>query len=199
MSFSSLEFPDYLLTAVSDLKYEEPTAVQLQAIPEILAGKDVIAEAQTGTGKTAAFGLPIMKQLNDLPDKKKKISILSLVVVPTRELAIQVATAYKAFAKYSPKKIKMISLIGGESIEDQIRGLRMGIDIVVATPGRLLEIMRRGEIRLVELNTLVLDEADKMLDLGFNDELLALLGKASKKSPEFTFFSNLPSESSRIK
>ncbi|MCH2206123.1 MAG: DEAD/DEAH box helicase [Lentisphaerales bacterium] len=192
MSFSSLEFPDYLLNAVADLKYEQPTAVQLQAIPEILAGKDVVAEAQTGTGKTAAFGLPITKLLNDLPDKKKKISILSLVVVPTRELAIQVATAYKAFAKHSPKKIKMISLIGGESIEDQIRGLRMGVDIVVATPGRLLEIIRRGEIRLVELNTLVLDEADKMLDLGFNDELLALLEKLPKGRQNLLFSATFP-------
>lgn len=192
MSFDTLGLADFMEQSVAELQYDNPTDIQKLAIPEVLAGKDIVAEAQTGTGKTAAFGLPIMQQINELPAKKKKISILSLTVVPTRELAIQVATAFKAFAKHSPKKIKMISLIGGESIEDQIRGLRMGIDVVVATPGRLLEIMRRGEIRLVELNSLVLDEADKMLDLGFNDELMALLEKLPKQRQNLLFSATFP-------
>ncbi|MCM8533247.1 MAG: DEAD/DEAH box helicase [Lentisphaeraceae bacterium] len=192
MSFSSLELPDYLLNTIAELNYEQPTAVQLQAIPEILAGKDVIAEAQTGTGKTAAYALPIIKHLNELPDKKKKVSVLSVTVVPTRELAIQVAAAFKSYSKNSPKKLKMISLIGGESISDQVRGLRMGVDIVIATPGRLLELIRRTEIRLVEVEALVLDEADKMLDLGFNDELMALLEKLPKTRQNLLFSATFP-------
>ena len=192
MSFNTLGLSEYILEAIADLAYDQPTPIQSLAIPEVLDEKDIIAEAQTGTGKTAAFGLPLMQQINELPDKKKKISILSLTVVPTRELAIQVATAFKAFAKHSPKKIKMISLIGGENIEDQIRGLRMGVDVVVATPGRLLDIIRRGEIRLVELDTLVLDEADKMLDLGFHDELLELLEKLPKTRQNLLFSATFP-------
>ena len=194
MSFDTLGLAEFIKQSIADLQYENPSDIQKLAIPEVLAGKDIIAEAQTGTGKTAAFGLPIMQQINELPEKKKKISILSLTVVPTRELAIQVATAFKAFAKHSPRKIKMISLIGGESIEDQIRGLRMGIDVVVATPGRLLEIIRRGEIRLVELESLILDEADKMLDLGFHDELMALLEKLPKKRQNLFFSATFPNK-----
>ncbi|MCM8538281.1 MAG: DEAD/DEAH box helicase [Lentisphaeraceae bacterium] len=192
MSFNALDLPDYILRTVEELCYSQPTAIQEQAIPLINERKDVIAEAQTGTGKTAAYALPIIKHLNELPDKKKKVSVLSVTVVPTRELAIQVAAAFKSYSKHSPKKLKMISLIGGESIEDQVRGLRMGIDIVIATPGRLLELIRRTEIRLVELETLVLDEADKMLDLGFNDELMALLEKLPKTRQNLLFSATFP-------
>jgi len=198
MSFSSLDLPEYILDAVSELSYEKPTAIQEQSIPLILEGKDLVAEAQTGTGKTAAFALPIIKKLNELPDKKKKISVLSLVLVPTRELAIQVATSFKNYSKNSPKKIKMISLIGGEKIEDQIYGLRTGIDVVVATPGRLLDIIKRGEIRLVELEHLVIDEADKMLDLGFSEELDALLEKLPKVRQNLLFSATFPPKVVRL-
>jgi ATP-dependent RNA helicase RhlE len=192
MSFQSLDLPDYLLEAVAALSYEKPTAIQEQAIPLVLAGEDVVAEAQTGTGKTAAFALPVIKKINELPPKKKKFSVLALTIVPTRELAVQVGASYKAYAKFSPKKIKMISLIGGERIEDQIRGLRMGADIVIATPGRLLDIIKRTEIRLVELETLILDEADKMLDLGFSEELQALLEKLPAKRQNLFFSATFP-------
>ena len=192
MSFSSLDLPEYILQALEKLSYKEPTAIQQQAIPQILEGKDVVAEAQTGTGKTAAFALPLIKKLNELPDKKKKISVLTLVLVPTRELAIQVATSFKNYSLNSPKKIKMISLIGGEKIEDQIYGLRTGVDVVVATPGRLLDIIKRGEIRLVELEHLVIDEADKMLDLGFSEELNALLEKLPKSRQNLLFSATFP-------
>ena len=192
MSFSSLDLPEYILEALSSLSYKEPSPVQKEAIPIILDGKDLVAEAQTGTGKTAAFALPIIKKLNELPDKKKKISVLSLVLVPTRELAIQVATSFKNYSQNSPKKIKMISLIGGEKIEDQIYGLRIGVDVVVATPGRLLDIIKRGEIRLVELQHLVIDEADKMLDFGFSEELDALLEKLPKVRQNLLFSATFP-------
>ena len=192
MSFNSLDLPDYLLQALDKLSYEEPTAIQSQAIPLILAGRDLAAEAQTGTGKTAAFALPVIKKINDLPPKKKKISVLSLVLVPTRELALQVAASYKAYAEFSPSKIKVLSVIGGERIEDQIRGLRMGLDIVVATPGRVLELIERQEIRLFELEILVLDEADKMLDLGFSEELTKLLTILPAKRQTLLFSATLP-------
>ena len=192
MSFSSLDLPEYILNAIAELSYDKPTPIQDQAIPIILEGKDLVAEAQTGTGKTAAFALPLIKKLNELPDKKKKISVLSLVLVPTRELAIQVATAFKNYSKFSPKKIKMISLIGGEKIEDQIYGLRTGVDVVVATPGRLLDIIKRSEIRLVELQHLVIDEADKMLDLGFSEELDALFEKLPKVRQNLLFSATFP-------
>jgi superfamily II DNA/RNA helicase len=192
MSFKSLDLPEYLLQAVEKLSYEKPTPIQEQAIPLILAGADVLAEAQTGTGKTAAFALPIIKQINELPPKKKKISVLALTVVPTRELALQVTAAFKAYASCSPRKIKTIALIGGEEIRVQIRGLRMGVDVVVATPGRLLELIGLNEIRLVELQTLVLDEADKMLNLGFSDEIRQLLAKLPAKRQNLLFSATLP-------
>lgn len=192
MSFTSLNLPEYILKALEELSYKEPTPIQKQAIPLIMAGKDLVAEAQTGTGKTAAFALPVIKKLNELPEKKKKISVLSLVLVPTRELAVQVAAAFKSYCQFSPGKIKMISLIGGEDIQDQIRGLRMGIDVVVATPGRLLDVIKRSEIRLVELEHFIIDEADKMLDLGFKEELDALLEKLPAKRQNLLFSATFP-------
>ena len=192
MSFQSLDLPDYLLQSVEELSYKKPTAIQQEAIPIILEKRDLIAEAQTGTGKTAAFALPIIKQINELPPKKKKISVLALTIVPTRELALQVAAAFKAYAKFSPRKIKIVSVIGGENIDVQIRSLRMGTDVVVATPGRLLELIELAEIRLVELKTLVLDEADKMLDLGFSEQLHNLLKTLPRKRQTLLFSATLP-------
>ena len=190
MSFTSLNLPEYLTKAVEN--YKQPTPIQEQAIPLIAEGHDLIAEAQTGTGKTAAFALPIIKRLNELPPKKKKVSVLSLTLAPTRELALQVAASFKKYSQFSPTKFKTLSVIGGENIKDQIRSLRSGVDIVVPTPGRLLELLELGEIRLVELEVLVLDEADKMLDLGFQDELQALLKKLPTKRQNLLFSATVP-------
>lgn len=192
MSFNSLDLPDFILQAVEKLSYTCPTPIQQQAIPVILSGHDLMAEAQTGTGKTAAFALPVIKQFNEREAKKKKYSVEILTLVPTRELALQVAAAFKAYAKYSPKDFKVISLIGGENIKQQIRSLRMGADAVVATPGRLLELIKLQEIRLVELKTLILDEADKMLDLGFKEELDSLLNALPKTRQNLLFSATLP-------
>ncbi len=192
MSFKSLDLPDYLLQAVEKLSYKKPTPIQEQAIPLIIDGQDLVAEAQTGTGKTAAFALPTIKMINELPPKKKKISVLAVVLVPTRELALQVSAAFKAYAQFSPKEIKLTSLIGGEDIKGQIRSLRHGVDIAVATPGRLLELIEQKEIRLFEMQMLILDEADKMLDLGFNDELNQLFDKLPKKRQNLLFSATLP-------
>ncbi len=173
--FDSLDLPDYLLRALVDLSYELPTSVQEQAIPMVLAGHDLLVEAQTGTGKTAAFALPILKQLSERLAEKSQDGVSVLVVVPTRELAQQVATAFDSYSRYAPAKVTSISLIGGESVDRQLRGLVDGAKVVVATPGRLLDIIGRDGIDLSALHTLVLDEADKLLDLGFSEELRSLL------------------------
>ena len=192
MSFQSLNLPDYLLEALDALSYTQPTKIQEEGIPIVLEGQDLMGEAQTGTGKTAAFALPTIKMLQELPQKKKKTSVLALVLVPTRELALQVSKAFKSYAKYTPRETKVISLIGGEPIEIQIRGLRMGVDIAIATPGRLLDLIEREEIRLYELEILLLDEADKMLDLGFSEELEQVFSKIPEKRQNLLFTATMP-------
>jgi ATP-dependent RNA helicase RhlE len=192
MSFDQLNFPDYLTQALHNLKFTEATDIQSKAIPLIRQGKDLLAESQTGTGKTLAFSFPLIERINSLPAKKKKISILGLILVPTRELALQVEKAFCSYAISSLREIKVASLIGGESIDAQIRQLRMGLDVLIATPGRVIELINLGEVRLFELEMLILDEADKMLDLGFSDELKELLGKLPKKRQNLLFSATLP-------
>ena len=192
MPFSNLALPDYLIQAIEKLKFKEPTPIQEKAIPVINTGVDIIAQAQTGTGKTAAFGFPLIQRLSELPPKKKKISVLGLILVPTRELAIQLDVAIKSYAEFVEKPLKTTTIIGGEARDGQKRVLRMGVDVIIATPGRLLEMIELGEVRLVELKMLILDEADKMLDLGFNDELNELLEKLPKKRQTLLFSATLP-------
>jgi ATP-dependent RNA helicase RhlE len=192
MSFESLGLPNYLLKAVEHRFYAKPTPVQEQAIPLIQAGHDIIAEAQTGTGKTAAFALPIIQQLNELPSKRKRYHTFALVLVPTRELAVQVAKACREYAKFAPRGIQVRAIIGGENIEHQANAMRKGADIVVATPGRLLDLLARKELRLAQLRTLVLDEADKMLDLGFSEQLHDLLAALPAKRQNLLFSATLP-------
>ncbi len=175
MLFDSLDLPDYVLRALKTLSYETPTSIQEQAIPLALAGHDLLAEAQTGTGKTAAFALPIIKQLHGRSGAKSATQISVLVVVPTRELAQQVAAAFHSYSRYAPGTVTTIALIGGENVERQLQSLHDGVDVAVATPGRLLDIIERGGVDLASLDTLVLDEADKLLDLGFSEELQRLL------------------------
>ncbi len=182
MSFESLGLPEYLLKTLLAEAYAAPTPIQTLAIPRVLEGVDVIGVAQTGTGKTAAFALPIIMQLNDESPSAGNESLTKgapqvLAIAPTRELALQVAAAFKTYAKLSPRKIRVVSVIGGEDLENQISALRRGIEVVVATPGRLLDLIERDQLRLSNVKTLVLDEADKLLDLGFADELDSLLTK----------------------
>jgi ATP-dependent RNA helicase RhlE len=192
MSFESLGLPNYLLKAVEVRFYAQPTPVQAQAIPLILEGHDVIAEAQTGTGKTAAFALPIIKQLSELPGKRRRYQTFALVLVPTRELAIQLAKACREYAQFAPRDILVRAIIGGENIEHQANAMRKGADIVIATPGRLLDLLGRKELRLPQLRTLVLDEADKMLDLGFSQELHDLLEALPAERQNLLFSATLP-------
>jgi superfamily II DNA/RNA helicase len=168
--------------------YKTPTPIQEQTIPLILEGNDLIAQAQTGTGKTAAFALPILQLLNEMETKKKPGSVRALVLTPTRELAQQVAAAFELFEQYMPSKIGVTAVIGGEDIQFQLRHLRRGVDVVVATPGRLLELIREDEICFDELRFLVIDEADRLLDLGFSEEL-DLLIKALPATRQSLLFS----------
>lgn len=172
MSFKSLELPEPLLQALDKVAYEVPTPIQAQAIPLILAGNDLLAQAQTGTGKTAAFALPALKFWAETEPSQ---NVHTLVLAPTRELALQVASAFKRYAQCLKPQPRIRALIGGQDTDIQIAALRQGIDMVVATPGRLLDLLRQEQIQLDQIALLVLDEADKMLSLGFADELETLL------------------------
>ena len=190
--FSSLGLSDDLVQTLSALGYEEPTPVQREAIPLILAGKDLLAQAATGTGKTAAFALPIVQQLLAAPGSsggkgsKGRSRARALVLVPTRELAMQVAEAVHKYAKGT--QLTVIPLYGGASMTQQIRGLERGCDIVVATPGRALDHLRRSTLELDAIRVLVLDEADEMLDMGFAEDLDAIL-EATPRTRQTTLFS----------
>ena len=165
MLFSKIGLSAELLRAVEKQGYKEATPIQQQAIPLILDGRDVLAGAQTGTGKTAGFTLPLLQRLQDSDPQGQRRHIRALVLVPTRELAAQVADSVRDYGRYLPFRAAMI--FGGVSINPQIAKLRKGVDIVVATPGRLLDHMQQGTIALGAVDTLVLDEADRMLDMGF--------------------------------
>ena len=174
MPFSLLGITENLLRCVELAGYEKPTDIQEKAIPVILKGQDLIAQAKTGSGKTASFVLPILQLFEDSRDAKRRI-LKVLILTPTRELAVQVQGVLKVFGRNLPNPLRTILLIGGLNIDLQIRNLHHGADIAVATPGRLLDLVARQEIRLSSVNLLVIDEADKMLDMGFVKELEEVL------------------------
>src|ERR1700730_554897 len=180
MPFSSLGLSPELLRAVAESNYADPTPVQKEAIPAILQGKDVWACAQTGSGKTAAFALPLLQNAIKL-DRGTPLPLHTLVLVPTRELAAQVGESIRHFAGYLPQRLKVIDVFGGVSINPQMMALRGGADIVVATPGRLLDLVDHNALRLAPTAALVLDEADRLLDLGFADELTNIIARLSKR------------------
>jgi ATP-dependent RNA helicase RhlE len=183
MSFSSLTLDKSLTDAIKALGYESPTPIQQQAIPAILAGKDIMAGAQTGTGKTAAFALPILQQLMQYSDDLRPIR--ALVLTPTRELAQQV---YKNFVGYAENtQLRITVAYGGVSINPQISALNKGVDILIATPGRLLDLIAKGNVELSQLQTIVFDEADRMLDMGFKDEIDQILSRLPNKRQTLLF------------
>jgi ATP-dependent RNA helicase RhlE len=183
MNFSSLALDKCLTDAIKALGYENPTPIQQRAIPAILAGKDIMAGAQTGTGKTAAFALPILQRLSNYADAKG--SIRALVLTPTRELAQQVFKSFVAYAENTELNIALA--YGGVSINPQISAIEKGADILVATPGRLLDHIAKGSVTLDYLQSIVFDEADRMLDMGFKDEINRILNCLPAKRQTLLF------------
>ncbi len=183
MSFSSLALDKSLTDAVKALGYEQPTPIQQQAIPAILANRDIMAGAQTGTGKTAAFALPILQRLSEnIPAARP---IRALVLTPTRELAQQV---YKSFVSYAENtELNIAVAYGGVSIKPQIEAIEKGADVLIATPGRLLDHIVNGSVLLIHLETIVFDEADRMLDMGFKDEIDRILNRLPPKRQTLLF------------
>ncbi len=171
-SFASLGIDEPLLATLAALGYEEPTPIQREAIPVLLAGRDLLAEAPTGTGKTAAFALPVLARL-ELDRRSGPRRPSTLVVVPTRELAMQVAEAFHTYGK--ALAVRVVPVYGGQPIHQQLRGLDRGVDVVVATPGRAVDHLKRGSLDLGEVRTVILDEADEMLDMGFAEDLDTIL------------------------
>ena len=177
MPFSTLDLSPALLSAIADRGYLAPTAIQSTAIPAILQGRDVVASAQTGSGKTAAFALPLLQQIAAIP-AVARVAIRptsGLILVPTRELAAQVGETVVSLSAHLTRRVKVAVVFGGVSINPQMMNLRGGADIVVATPGRLLDLIDHNALSLSSLSTLVLDEADRLLELGFGEELQRIL------------------------
>lgn len=196
MPFTSLGLPASLLKALTDQNYVQPYPIQAEAIPAILKKKDVLGIAPTGSGKTVGYVLPILLNLQNIPVSKSR-HVKALVLVPTRELAVQVQDVFREFGSVLPNRIKSFAVFGGVSINPQMMDLQ-GVDILVATPGRLLELVESNAVHLSEIETLVLDEADKMLNLGFKDEVNRILALLPKKRQNLLFSATLSDDVNNI-
>ncbi|MGY1736888.1 DEAD/DEAH box helicase [Geodermatophilus sp. SYSU D00684] len=186
-TFADLGLRPELLAALSRLGYEEPTPIQREAVPPMVAGRDLLGQAATGTGKTAAYALPVLQRL---PDDRPGGDPLALVLVPTRELAIQVSEALHRYGRDLGARV--VPVYGGQPIPRQLRALEAGVDVVVATPGRALDLLQRGSLHLGGVATVVLDEADEMLDMGFAEDLEALLEEVPEERQTVLFSATMP-------
>src|SRR5262245_58542299 len=186
MPFKALGLHASLVQAVREMRYAQPTPIQAEAIPAILGGRDLIATAQTGTGKTAAFLLPILHQLLGLPQGMTR----GLIISPTRELAQQIDDVCLGLAYHTPLRVGL--LVGGTPMGPQEKALRAGVELVVATPGRLLDHMRQNQARFDHLHTLVLDEADRMLDMGFLPDLKRIVARLPAREQTLLFSATMP-------
>ncbi|HEY6598847.1 MAG TPA: DEAD/DEAH box helicase [Pseudomonadales bacterium] len=191
-TFADFGLIDAVLAAVNDVGYETPTPIQIPTIPHLLAGRDVVGQAQTGTGKTAAFALPLLSRL-DLKLAEPQV----LVLTPTRELAIQVAEAFQSYASHL-KGFHVLPVYGGQDYAGQLRQLKRGVHVIVGTPGRLMDHMRRGTLKLGSLKTVVLDEADEMLRMGFIEDVEWILGQTPAERQVALFSATMPSVIRRI-
>jgi superfamily II DNA/RNA helicase len=194
MSFKELGLSESVLRAVSEAGYEQPTPIQKQAIPQVLMGRDVLGCAQTGTGKTASFTLPMIDILGQ--GRAKARMPRSLILEPTRELAAQVDENFETYGKYT--KLNTALLIGGVSFADQDRKLDRGVDVLIATPGRLLDHVERGKVLMNDVSFLVIDEADRMLDMGFIPDVERILSFITKKHQTLLFSATMPREIRRL-
>ena len=196
MSFADLKLAPEVLAAVHDAGYTHPTPIQEQAIPLALSGRDLIGLAQTGTGKTAGFTLPIIHNLltaplsSDGPAREHRVRVL--VLTPTRELAAQVEASFRKYAKHTD--LRVVPIFGGVGLEPQSRALRGGVDVIVATPGRLLDHIERGNVNFDDLEVLVLDEADRMLDMGFAPQINRIVDEIPRYRQTLLFSATMPPE-----
>ena len=197
MSFASLGLNADILRAIAEEGYSSPTPIQAQAIPAVLKGGDILAGAQTGTGKTAGFTLPLLQKLSD---STKVVAgrrpVRALILTPTRELAAQVFESVRTYGKYLPLRATVV--FGGVSINPQMMKLRGGVDILVATPGRLLDLVQQNAVSLKEVEVLILDEADRMLDMGFTDALKIVLAACPEERQTLLFSATYPDEIKKI-
>jgi ATP-dependent RNA helicase RhlE len=192
MPFKSLKIIDPILRSLEEEGYVTPTPIQIQAIPIVLQGKDLLGCAQTGTGKTAAFAVPILQLLSAVNTHERKRKIRSLIVTPTRELAIQIADSFKVYGRYTGLTCTVV--FGGVSQNPQTTELQRGVDILVATPGRLLDLMNQGFITLRDIEFFVLDEADRMLDMGFIHDVKKIIAALPQKRQSLFFSATMPPE-----
>ena len=188
ITFKDLALSPAILKAIEEIGYVKPSPIQAAAIPVVLSGKDIIGQAQTGTGKTAAFMLPILEKIDP-----KNRNVQALVLCPTRELAVQVHEESKKFAR-NMRDVHILSIYGGQSYDPQIRALKKGVQIVVGTPGRVMDHMRRGTLKLENLKMLVLDEADEMLNMGFKDDIEEILEKTPDSRQTVMFSATMARE-----
>ncbi|MGH9336260.1 MAG: DEAD/DEAH box helicase, partial [Vicinamibacteria bacterium] len=192
MSFDNLGLSAELLRAVSDQGYRVPTPVQRLAIPAILGGRDILARAQTGTGKTAGFALPLLQRLSGPAPNRARRSVRTLILTPTRELAVQVRESVRTYGRYLPLKSTVV--FGGVGFRPQAEALRSGVEILVATPGRLLDHIDQRTVDLSKVEILVLDEADRMLDMGFIHDIRKILAVLPEKRQNLLFSATLSME-----
>ncbi|NHN24528.1 DEAD/DEAH box helicase [Flavobacterium jejuense] len=191
MTFKELHLINNIQEALQEEGYEKPTPIQEQAIPEILAEKDLVACAQTGTGKTAAFAIPIIQLIHQIVGSAKKVKrIRTLVITPTRELAIQIGESFNTYGKYT--NIKTLVIFGGVNQVPQVDQLKKGIDVLIATPGRLLDLYKQGFIDLDHMHQLVLDEADQMLDMGFINDVKKIIKLTPDNRQTLLFSATMP-------
>lgn len=190
MNFKDLNIITPILRAINEAGYSQATEIQYRTIPHILTGKDLIGCAQTGTGKTASFAIPIIQLLNQKPTSKK--GIRSLILTPTRELAIQINENFDAYGRFL--KLRHLAIFGGVPQRKQITQLNRGVDILIATPGRLLDLLKQNCLELSQVEILVLDEADRMLDMGFVRDVKKILTKVPAKRQTLFFSATMPSE-----
>ncbi len=192
MHFDELQLIDPLLRAVQAEGYTQPSLIQSQAIPHVLAGRDLLGCAQTGTGKTAAFALPILQRLSAHRTSQGARHLRALVLSPTRELASQIGESFDAYGRFT--SLRQVTVYGGVNQKPQVEHLRRGADILVATPGRLLDLIGQGYIRLDRLEVLVLDEADRMLDMGFIHDVQRIVAKLPTQRQTLLFSATMPEE-----
>jgi len=198
MSFSRLKLSTALQTALKEKSFLKPTPIQEKVIPLVLEHKDIVAQAQTGSGKSASFVLPLLELWSMSRDNAKKGKIKILVLTPTRELTLQVAEVFKEFSKHLEKKPQVVSFIGGENIGDQLYKVQQGCDVLVSTSGRFLDVLKKKQMNLSHLEFLVLDEADKMLNLDFTEELDLVLESLPTKRQNLLFSATYPPKMSSL-